>query len=81
MTMNGSIRLLPKMNRRSRRIARPASPPGAAHAVLTWILVSVPLPFVVPVGLLRQPLHDILPGTVIINTSAAIAGLEPLRSA
>lgn len=55
---------------------------GAVHGVLYWISVSVLTPFVVVVGLLnrrRQLLHDIALGTVIINTSAGTADLEPLE--
>lgn len=47
---------------------------GAAHAVLYWISVSVLTPFVVLVGLFnrrRQLLHDLVLGTVIVNTPAA----------
>ncbi len=46
---------------------------GAAHAVLYWISVSVLTPFIVLIGLFnrrRQLLHDLVLGTVIINTSA-----------
>lgn len=57
---------------------------GAAHAVLYWISISVLSPFVVLVGLLnrrRQLLHDVLLGTVIINTSAGTTDLEPVPRA
>ena len=46
---------------------------GAAHAVLYWISVSVLTPFIVLVGLFnrrKQLLHDLVLGTVIINTTA-----------
>ena len=46
---------------------------GAAHAVFYWISVSVLTPFIVLVGLFnrrKQPLHDLVLGTVIINRSA-----------
>ncbi|MDQ8726158.1 RDD family protein [Bradyrhizobium sp. LHD-71] len=55
---------------------------GAAHAVLYWISVSVLTPFIVLVGLFnrrRQLLHDLILGTVIINTSARPAYPEPAR--
>ncbi|WOH78660.1 RDD family protein [Bradyrhizobium sp. BEA-2-5] len=45
---------------------------GATHAVLFWITVSFLSPFVVLVGLFngrRRLLHDIILGTVIINSS------------
>lgn len=57
---------------------------GAAHAVLYWISVSALTPLVVLVGLVnrrRQLLHDLVLGTVIINTSAQAAYLEPARRA
>lgn len=44
---------------------------GVAHAVLFWISVSLLTPFVVLVGLFngrRRLLHDLLLGTVMINT-------------
>ena len=56
---------------------------GAAHAVLYWISVSVLTPFIVLVGLFnrrKQLLHDLVLGTVIINTSAQHE-LEPARRA
>ena len=46
---------------------------GAAHAMLYWISVSLLTPFIVLVGLFnrrKQLLHDLVLGTVIINTSA-----------
>ena len=45
---------------------------GAMHAVLFWISVSMLSPFVLLVGLLnsrRRLLHDIILGTVVINSS------------
>jgi uncharacterized RDD family membrane protein YckC len=55
---------------------------GAAHAVFYWISVSVLTPFIVLIGLFnrrRQLLHDLVLGTVIINTSARVQELEPAR--
>jgi uncharacterized RDD family membrane protein YckC len=45
---------------------------GAAHALLFWVSISFLTPFVVLVGLLnsrRRLLHDIVLGTVVINSS------------
>jgi uncharacterized RDD family membrane protein YckC len=45
---------------------------GAMHAVLFWISVSMLSPFVLLVGLFnsrRRLLHDIILGTVVINSS------------
>ena len=45
---------------------------GACHAVLFWISVTFLTPFVVLIGLFngrRRLLHDIILGTVIINSS------------
>lgn len=55
---------------------------GAAHAVLYWISVSVLTPFIVLVGLFnsrRQLLHDLVLGTVIINTAAQAAYPQSAR--
>jgi uncharacterized RDD family membrane protein YckC len=44
---------------------------GAVHAVLYWISVSFLTPFITLVGLFngrRQLLHDMVLGTVIINS-------------
>ena len=57
---------------------------GAAHAVFYWISVSVLTPFIVLVGLFnrrRQLLHDLVLGTVIINSSAQANGPESARRA
>jgi uncharacterized RDD family membrane protein YckC len=57
---------------------------GAAHAVLYWISVSVLTPLIVLVGLFsrrRQLLHDLVLGTVIINTAAEAAYRHPARRA
>src|SRR4051794_2931147 len=53
---------------------------GAMHAVLFWISVSVLTPFVVLVGLFngrRRLLHDIVLGTVIINSSVRTQMAQP----
>jgi uncharacterized RDD family membrane protein YckC len=45
---------------------------GAVHAVVFWVTVSVLTPFVLVVGLFndrRRLLHDMLVGTVVINSS------------
>jgi uncharacterized RDD family membrane protein YckC len=45
---------------------------GATHAVVYWISVSVLSPLVLLVGLFnsrRRLLHDVILGTVVINTS------------
>jgi len=52
---------------------------GAVHAVIFWLSVSVLTPFVLLVGffnLRRRLLHDILVGTVIINTPARALSLR-----
>lgn len=51
---------------------------GATHAVLFWVSVSVLTPFVLLVGLFngrRRLLHDMVLGTVIINSDT---GLDPV---
>jgi uncharacterized RDD family membrane protein YckC len=56
---------------------------GAAHAVLFWVSVSFLTPFVLIVGLLngrRQLLHDIVLGTVIINSSVRSQAAQPART-
>jgi uncharacterized RDD family membrane protein YckC len=55
---------------------------GAAHAVFYWISVSVLTPLIVLVGLFtrrKQLLHDLVLGTVIINSSAQAESFEPAR--
>jgi uncharacterized RDD family membrane protein YckC len=57
---------------------------GAAHAVLYWLSVSLLTPLVVLVGLFnrrRQLLHDLVLGTVIIDTSAGAMYLVPAQRA
>lgn len=55
---------------------------GAAHAVLYWVSVSVLTPLVLLLGLFtsrKQLLHDLVLGTVVVNTSTRPAYLEPAR--
>jgi len=54
---------------------------GAAHAVLFWVLCSFFTPLIVLVGLFndrRRLLHDMMLGTVIVNSSARIG--QPART-
>ncbi|WP_315833299.1 RDD family protein [Bradyrhizobium prioriisuperbiae] len=56
---------------------------GAVHPVLFWVSISVLSPLVVLVGLLngrKRLLHDIVLGTVIINSSARVAAFQPART-
>ncbi|MGC2774563.1 MAG: RDD family protein [Bradyrhizobium sp.] len=56
---------------------------GAVHAVCFWISVSVLSPLVLLVGLFngrRRLLHDIVLGTVVINTSVRSQPVEPART-
>jgi uncharacterized RDD family membrane protein YckC len=56
---------------------------GAMHAVLFWVSVSFLTPLVVLVGLFngrRRLLHDILLGTVIINSSVRMPVPQPARN-
>ena len=56
---------------------------GAMHAVLFWISVSVLSPLVLLVGLFnarRRLLHDIVLGTVVIDSSALDLLAQPARS-
>ena len=55
---------------------------GAAHAVLYWVSVSVLTPLVLLLGLFtsrKQLLHDLVLGTIVINTSTRPAYLEPAQ--
>ena len=55
---------------------------GCAHAVLFWASISFLTPLVLVVGLLngrRQLLHDLILGTVVVNTSAQ-ARVQPAAS-
>jgi uncharacterized RDD family membrane protein YckC len=56
---------------------------GAMHAVLFWISVSVLSPLVLLVGLFngrRRLLHDIILGTVVINSSVRTQVAQPART-
>jgi uncharacterized RDD family membrane protein YckC len=56
---------------------------GAMHAVLFWVSVSVFSPLVVLVGLFngrRRLLHDILLGTVVVNSSVRVPVPQGVRS-
>jgi uncharacterized RDD family membrane protein YckC len=56
---------------------------GAAHAVLFWVSVSFLTPLVLLVGLFngrRQLLHDLLLGTVVINSSVRTQPAQPART-
>src|SRR5882757_3152761 len=56
---------------------------GAMHAVLFWVSISVLSPLVVLVGLFngrRRLLHDIILGTVVINSSVRIQVPQPART-
>lgn len=57
---------------------------GAVHAVCFWVSVCALSPLVLLVGLFngrRRLLHDMLLGTVVINTSARARFAEPVRPA
>src|SRR3977135_4220555 len=56
---------------------------GAMHAVLFWISVSFLTPLIVLVGLFngrRRLLHDIILGTVVINSSVRTEVAQPART-
>ena len=56
---------------------------GATHAVLFWVSVSFLSPLVLLVGLFngrRRLLHDLILGTVVINSSAAAPAAQPART-
>lgn len=56
---------------------------GAAHALLFWASMSFLTPLVLVVGLFngrRRLLHDIVLGTVIINSSVRVAVPQPART-
>jgi uncharacterized RDD family membrane protein YckC len=56
---------------------------GAMHAVLFWISVSMLSPLVLLVGLFngrRRLLHDIVLGTVVINSSIRTSVAQPART-
>jgi uncharacterized RDD family membrane protein YckC len=55
---------------------------GAAHAVLFWVSVSFFTPLVLLVGLFngrRRLLHDMILGTVVINSSVRSQVAQPAR--
>jgi uncharacterized RDD family membrane protein YckC len=55
---------------------------GAAHALLFWVSISFLTPFIVLIGLFsgrRRLLHDIVLGTVVINSSVRSRALQPAR--
>ena len=56
---------------------------GAAHALLFWVSVSFLTPAILLVGLFngrRRLLHDIILGTVIINSSVRAPFAQPART-
>jgi uncharacterized RDD family membrane protein YckC len=56
---------------------------GAMHAVLFWVSISFLSPFVLLVGLFngrRRLLHDIVLGTVVINSSVRTPVAQPART-
>jgi uncharacterized RDD family membrane protein YckC len=56
---------------------------GAAHAVLFWVSVSFFTPLVLLVGLFngrRRLLHDLILGTVVINSSVRSEVAQPART-
>jgi uncharacterized RDD family membrane protein YckC len=56
---------------------------GAMHAVLFWVSISVLSPLVLLVGLFngrRRLLHDIVLGTVVINSSIRSPVAQPART-
>jgi uncharacterized RDD family membrane protein YckC len=56
---------------------------GAMHAVLFWISISMLSPFILLIGLFntrRRLLHDIVLGTVVINTSVRAQYGQPART-
>jgi uncharacterized RDD family membrane protein YckC len=56
---------------------------GAAHALLFWVSVSFFTPLILLVGLFngrRRLLHDIILGTVVINSSVAPHVAQPART-
>jgi uncharacterized RDD family membrane protein YckC len=56
---------------------------GAMHAAMFWISVSFLTPLVLLVGLFngrRRLLHDILTGTIVINSSVRAEVAQPART-
>ena len=55
---------------------------GARHAVLFWVSISFLTPLIVLVGLFndrRRLLHDIVLGTVVINSLGRTQAAQPAR--
>jgi uncharacterized RDD family membrane protein YckC len=56
---------------------------GATHAVLFWVSISFLTPLVLLIGLFngrRRLLHDIILGTVVINSSIRTQVAQPART-
>jgi uncharacterized RDD family membrane protein YckC len=56
---------------------------GAMHAILFWVSLSIFTPLILLTGLFngrRRLLHEMLLGTVIINTSILAPVAQPYRS-
>ena len=56
---------------------------GAMHAVLFWVSISFLTPLILLVGLFngrRRLLHDILLGTVVINSFGRTQPTQPART-
>ena len=56
---------------------------GAMHAVLFWVSISFLTPLVLLVGLFngrRRLLHDIVLGTVVINSLGRTQAAQPART-
>lgn len=56
---------------------------GAMHAVLFWVSVSFLTPLVLLIGPFnsrRRLLHDIMLGTIVINSSVAAQAAQPART-
>jgi uncharacterized RDD family membrane protein YckC len=56
---------------------------GATHALLFWVSISFLTPFVLVIGLLnsrRRLLHDIVLGTVVINSSVRNPVVQTART-
>jgi uncharacterized RDD family membrane protein YckC len=56
---------------------------GAAHAVLFWLSMSLFTPLILLVGLFngrRRLLHDLILGTVVINSSVRTEVAQPART-
>jgi uncharacterized RDD family membrane protein YckC len=56
---------------------------GAMHAVLFWVSISFLTPLVLLVGLFngrRRQLHDVILGTVVINSLGRTRAVQPART-